>query len=199
MRIISGQWRGRKLERPPADLTRPMPDRVRAAVFDILGSYYQCPGKLPPFRVADMFAGSGSIGLEALSRGAGSCVFFERAQAALKALRNNIASLAADDCSKVIVGDAWNRILTQSDSAAPELIFLDPPYADSTDSSNAGSVALCLTEIGLRDWTTPLVVLHHARKVTYADDFCPLWQIWDRRTFGSNAITMVRKDDDSIK
>jgi len=130
MRIIAGKWRSRRLERPETELTRPMPDRVKEMVFNKLGVHYGCPGLLPSIRVADVFAGSGSNGLEALSRGAEHCIFFERDRQALDTLGRNIAVLDAEADSTVVVGDAWQRAIESLGGNAIELMFLDPPYAD---------------------------------------------------------------------
>ncbi|MCH7814456.1 MAG: RsmD family RNA methyltransferase [Planctomycetes bacterium] len=82
MRIIAGRWRSRRIAAPPSRTTRPFPDRIKEAVFDILGARWGSPGTVPPLWVADLFAGSGSLGLEAVSRGARGCVFVERDRAA---------------------------------------------------------------------------------------------------------------------
>ena len=92
LRIISGQWRGRKLAAPAGDTTRPTADRTRETLFSMLVSRL---GSLEGLKVADLFAGSGALGLEALSRGAATCVFSEQDPAALKALRANIEGLGA--------------------------------------------------------------------------------------------------------
>src|SRR6476660_6554249 len=120
MRIVAGEWRGRRLVAPPGRTTRPTSDRVREAVFCILGP-------LDGERVLDLFAGSGALGLEALSRGAGEATLVERDRAALKALRANVEALGAG--ARVIGGD----VAAFLDSAAAagghyDLVFLDPPY-----------------------------------------------------------------------
>src|SRR5258707_14629336 len=97
MRVIAGQWGGRRLAAPPGRATRPTSDRVREALFSILGP-------LDGERVLDLFAGSGALGLEALSRGAASATLVERAPAALRALRENVAALGAD--AEVVATDA---------------------------------------------------------------------------------------------
>lgn len=130
MRIIAGQWRGRPLVAPPGDATRPTADRVREALFSMLASRL---GSFEGLAVADLFAGSGALGLEALSRGAGSCLFVEHDRAALDALRANIAALGARGAdvraaSVLALGPA---------PAAPDLLLLDPPYR-----TGAGAVAL---------------------------------------------------------
>src|SRR3954465_4771209 len=97
MRIVAGQWRGRRLATPPGRETRPTSDRGREALFSILGP-------LDGERVLDLFAGSGALGLEALSRGAASATLVERERAALRALRDNVADLGAE--AEVVAGDA---------------------------------------------------------------------------------------------
>ena len=93
MRIIAGQWRGRPLQAPPGDSTRPTADRVRETLFSMLASRL---GSFEELRVADLFAGSGALGFEALSRGAATCLFVDRDPAAQKAIQANAAKL---DCS----------------------------------------------------------------------------------------------------
>ncbi len=101
VRIIAGQWRGRKLTVPPGDGTRPTADRTRETLFSMLVSRL---GSFEGLRFADLFAGSGALGLEALSRGAESCLFDEMDPAALRALRANIAHLQAQGQCDVRAG-----------------------------------------------------------------------------------------------
>lgn len=131
MRIIAGQWRGRKLAAPKGDTTRPTADRTRETLFAMLTSRL---GDFGGLAVADLFAGSGALGLEALSRGAASCLFVEQDRAALDTIRANIAMLGAQAATRVEAGS-----VTQL-RAAPQpldVILLDPPY-----HSGAGEVAL---------------------------------------------------------
>lgn len=131
MRIIAGQWRGRKLQAPPGETTRPTADRTRETLFSMLVSRL---GSFEGLEVADLFAGSGALGLEALSRGAASCVFVEQDAPAVRALRANVAALGADQLSDVRAAS----VLAQGPARAPlDLILLDPPYR-----SGAGEVAL---------------------------------------------------------
>ncbi len=131
LRIISGQWRGRKLSTPAGDVTRPTADRTRETLFSMLNSRL---GAFEGLRVADLFAGSGALGIEALSRGAGSCLFAEQDAAAIRALRGNIAALQAQGQCDVRA----SSVLTLGPAAqAFDLIMLDPPYG-----TGAGEVAL---------------------------------------------------------
>lgn len=131
MRIVAGQWRGRKLSAPQGDTTRPTADRTRETLFSMLVSRL---GTFEGLSVADLFAGSGALGLEALSRGAASCVFVEQDAAAIRALRANIANLQAQAQCDVRAAS----VLTLGPAKQPlDLILLDPPY-----DSGAGAVAL---------------------------------------------------------
>jgi 16S rRNA (guanine(966)-N(2))-methyltransferase RsmD len=121
VRVIAGRYGGRRLQAPPGTATRPTSDRVREALFSILGT------RVAGARVLDLFAGSGALGLEALSRGAASVTFVESAPAALRVLRTNLSTLDAE--AEIVRADAlkWLRAA----SAGPrqyDLVFLDPPY-----------------------------------------------------------------------
>lgn len=131
MRIISGQWRSRPLIAPKGDTTRPTADRTRETLFSILTSRL---GSFEDLRVLDLFAGSGALGLEALSRGAASCTFVEHDAAALKALETNIEKLGA----KPVCDVRRSSALSLGSAIKPfDVILMDPPYL-----SGAGSVAL---------------------------------------------------------
>ena len=189
MRIIGGTWRSRQLVRPRTHQTRPMPDRVKAALFSMLGSYYDVPGRLPPLRVADVFAGSGALGLEALSRGAAMCWFYERDPKALASLRTNQQSLGADDRSAIVIRDGWAAAIRAPDSQPFDLILLDPPYRDSTDVSECGAVRQYLDQLSQEEDNRPVLVLHHSAKVHFTlPDRAP-WRVSDERRFGTQAIT----------
>lgn len=124
MRIIAGEFRGRKLLPPEGDATRPITDRVKQSLFDILAP------RIDGATVYDCFAGTGSMGLECLSRGAEAATFFEIDRPALNRLRQNIATLKVEGRSRVVSSDLFKFF--GGDAAAPippaDLIFLDPPY-----------------------------------------------------------------------
>ena len=170
-----------------------MPDGAKEAVFNALGSHYGCPGALPPLRVADVFAGSGSMGLEALSRGAASCCFFERDREALDALRQNLDALHVGGAATIVTRDAWRWAVVDPDGQPFELIFLDPPYRDSEDTSGQGAVRRYLARLGELEDNTPLVVLHHSAKVCFEIEPTGPWRVVDRRTLGSNSITVFTR------
>jgi 16S rRNA (guanine966-N2)-methyltransferase len=119
VRIIAGRWRGRTIAAPAGQATRPTADRVREALFSMLASRL---GSFEGLKVADLFAGSGALGLEALSRGAAHCTFVETDRAAVDAIRKNLAALGAEaDILSVPAEHA--RIADEIN-----LAFLDPPY-----------------------------------------------------------------------
>ena len=120
MRVVAGELGGRRLVAPEGTSTRPTTDRVREAVFNSLGS----AGVLEGAVVADLFAGSGAIGIEALSRGAARCIFVERDRAALRALHDNLDALDLTDRAKVLAADA----LSVAATVDADIVFADPPY-----------------------------------------------------------------------
>ncbi len=108
MRIVAGQWRGRKLSAPAGETTRPTADRTRETLFSMLTSRL---GSFEGLAVADLFAGSGALGLEALSRGAASCIFVEQDAPAVRVLRQNVANLGAQGQSDVRATSVLSRRL----------------------------------------------------------------------------------------
>jgi 16S rRNA (guanine966-N2)-methyltransferase len=120
MRVVAGELRGRRIEAPAGSGTRPTTDKVREAVFNALGSLDVVVGA----DVADLYAGSGALGIEALSRGARHCTFVERDRDALRALRTNLATLGLEDRSRVVPGD----VLAVAATIQADLAFVDPPY-----------------------------------------------------------------------
>jgi 16S rRNA (guanine966-N2)-methyltransferase len=131
MRIIAGQWRGRKLAAPKGEATRPTADRARETLFAMLTSRL---GDFEGLQVADLFAGSGALGLEALSRGAEHCLFVEQDRAAVDVIRANITALGAQAQTRVETGSVMQL---RAASRPLDLILADPPY-----QSGAGEVAL---------------------------------------------------------
>jgi len=179
LRIISGQWRGRKLAVPPGDTTRPTSDRTRETLFSMLVSRL---GNFEGLRFADLFAGSGALGLEALSRGAQSCLFAEMDAAALRALRANITHLTASAQCDVRAGS----VMALGPVKQPfDVVLLDPPYG-----SGAGSVALeKLTRLGWIDpssWVSIETALNEEPKLRG-------FTVDSDRKIGKARITLLRQ------
>jgi 16S rRNA (guanine966-N2)-methyltransferase len=126
MRIIAGEWRGRKLSAPLTATIRPTADRIRESIFSILNSRYD--GDWHTLRVADFCAGTGALGLEALSRGAQHATFVEKMPATVQLIEQNISSLKATSRSTIVRADVTK--LPRA-NAPVEVIFFDPPYGDA--------------------------------------------------------------------
>lgn len=140
MRIVAGRWRGRPLVAPAGAATRPTADRVREALFSMLASRL---GSFEGLAVLDVFAGTGALGLEALSRGAARATFVETDRGALDALRANIAKLGAEATVLPQRAEGLGRA-----NVAHHLAFLDPPY----DQGLAGPT---LTRLATQGWLAP--------------------------------------------
>jgi 16S rRNA (guanine966-N2)-methyltransferase len=122
MRIIAGMYRSRRLVPPKDQVTRPMPDRVKESIFNYLREHFDGA------RILDLFAGTGNIGIEALSRGAAHVLFVERDRDAVKRLRENIRILEIEDDCDVYQGDACSPACLVRAVGPIHLAFLDPPY-----------------------------------------------------------------------
>ncbi|ONG50564.1 16S rRNA (guanine(966)-N(2))-methyltransferase RsmD [Pseudoroseomonas deserti] len=157
MRIIAGRHRGRRLEAPPGAATRPTADRVRQALFDML---WHAPwaGReaVEEAVVLDAFAGTGALGLEALSRGAASAYFIEQDRVALGVLRTNITLCQESTRARIMAGDATRP---PKMVAACSLVFLDPPYGKEL-------VPKSVAALGAAGWIAPgaLVIAETGRE-----------------------------------
>lgn len=167
MRIEAGQLRGRVIQAPAGDKTRPTDGRTREMLFNSLGE------RILGARVLDLYAGSGSVGLEALSRGASFCVFVEQEHAALRALRNNIKIFGFADKTQVWAANA--RVAPQrlaENGEKFDFIFADPPFSVVNESSeitkrlDAWPQLLNNEGDETRFGSESLVVIQHSRRVT---------------------------------
>ena len=177
MRIIAGEWRGRRLRAPPGSSTRPTADRVRETLFSMLASRL---GSFEGLRVADLFAGSGALGLEALSRGAVFACFVESDAGAAAAIKANAVALEALERVRIIGGSA----LALPKSEPFDLIFADPPYSADSGTSAARAVAAA-------GWLAPggWMAIETAR----SDAVDPgKWTIETERTVGRARLTLLQ-------
>jgi 16S rRNA (guanine966-N2)-methyltransferase len=179
MRVIAGRLGGRRLKAPPGRTTRPTADRVREALFSMLG-------ELEGERVLDLFAGSGALGIEALSRGAAQAVFVERDPAVARVLRENLASLElGSEQAQVRVADARAALRAASDRKETyDLLFIDPPYRQAGLWGPALSADL------------PSLLAPGARIVVESDRRAPLaleLEIERGRRYGDTSITIHRQ------
>jgi 16S rRNA (guanine966-N2)-methyltransferase len=179
MRVIAGRLGGRRLKAPPGKLTRPTSDRVREALFAMLG-------EVSGARVLDLFAGSGALGIEALSRGAELAVFVERDGGAARALSENLASLALSPPeAELRRGDALRALGTARERKETyDLLFIDPPYSQAPDlGPELSTVLLPLLAPG-------------ARIVVESDRRAPLQlevEVERQKRYGDTSITIHRR------
>lgn len=178
MRIIAGDWRGRVLRAPVGDATRPTADRTREALFSMLASRL---GNFEELRVADLFAGTGALGLEALSRGAAQATFVDDGTAARALLRRNIELTRTGG-----VTDVWRRDATKMGANKGDrfgLVFLDPPYGKSL-----GEAAVASLLSG--GWLAPDAL------VVWEEGTAPLppagFDTVDQRRYGDTHVTLLR-------
>ncbi len=181
MRVIGGSARGRRLSAPRGRGTRPTTDRVREAVFNMLGDAVRGS------RVLDLFAGSGALGIEALSRGARSAVFTETGAEALRHLQRNLENLGFASQGAVIKADSLVYLRKMaSQSGSFDLIFADPPY--TMDTVFYRSLLDMLADKGILGPRGRLVLEHPARGGELATP--PAWMQMVHRRYGDTAITI---------
>ena len=173
MRVVSGDLGGRKLVTPDGSDTRPTSDRVREAMFNSLFSLDAIEGA----RVLDAFAGSGALGIEALSRGALHATFVETGRDALAALRENLEMLQLGAQGRVVPGDALAHLeRTAAEGSHYDLVLLDPPYGfDQWDE------LLAAVPVGAR------VVIESDREVVVPDS----WEVHRRKRYGGTVVTLA--------
>lgn len=189
MRIIAGAFRGRALHAPPGEGTRPTSDRARQAVFNILEHAPWSPG-LPDRRVIDLFAGSGALGFEALSRGAAFCLFVETDEAARGAIRENVDALGLFGATRVHRRSAIDLGQRPGADGPPfDLAFLDPPYGKGLGEQALGR----LVEGG---WLSADAIVVFERgsgePALVADGFEAL----DARDYGAAKVWFLRRSGD---
>jgi len=182
MRIIAGEFRGRKLLGPQGPATRPVTDRVKQSLFDILAP------SIPGAVVYDCFAGTGSMGLECLSRGAERVLFFEFDPNAAAILRRNVQALGLSARSRIVTADLFGWAGSASPPARPiDLLFLDPPYRFLTERPlDMQKLAATLAEQHLSE--NAIVVFRHAADA--ALDLPPLLR-YDQRSYGSMTVDFL--------
>ena len=153
MRVIGGEWRSRRLKSVSGEATRPTPDRLRETLFDILRT------RIEGATFVDAYAGTGAVGIEALSRGARHAYFLERDRVALAAIRENLASLDATSRATVVPGSVLKSLGLQK----ADIVFLDPPYPMEKEYPEA------LALLGAS--ASGLVVVQHSKWMKLAEEY----------------------------
>ena len=186
MRIVAGEHKGRRLLPPKGCRTRPMTDRVKTALFDVLA------GAADAAAVVDLFCGTGSLGLEALSRGAASCCFAERDPAAVDRLRRNVEAMGLADRCTVWRGDVMRHLRRWLATLADpiDLAFVDPPYAltERWRPGEAGERIFAPLADRLAD--DGLVVFRCRRNTPVGDALAPLC-VRQRRDYGTMSLLFL--------
>ena len=183
MRISAGEYRGRQLRSPKGSRTRPTSELVRQAIFNVVGT------RIQGARVLDLFAGTGALGLEALSRGAADATFVERDREALTSLRANLASLGLSARARIVGQDALMALGRLAGAEERfDCVFLDPPYGGDA----AGRCVETLAPGGILSDNALLVVqaFHRTDLPERVGTLCRMWY----RRYGETRLTLYRKE-----
>jgi len=186
MRVIAGEFKGRRLKFIKHDQLRPTMDRVKESMFNVLGGY------LEPGRVLDLFAGCGSLGIEALSRGAGEIYFVDSSREALGVLRENLETLRVPASRYKILRATWKSALQQLKRGGTsfDLVLIDPPY------NKSGLIENALMELGGFDILRPSarIVAEHSSRYSVEDSALPegIEKVKVLR-FGGTTLTFIRR------
>lgn len=171
MRVIAGEFKGRRLEGPDNDYIRPTTDKVKEAMFSIIG------GKILDSKCVDLFSGTGNIGLEAISRGAQKCYFCDNSGKAMGIIKRNISYCKADEQAEIMAGDFRRSLEKIRDTGDKiDFFFLDPPY-------NAGYYDKAMEIIAAGEILTfdGMIVAEHPRELLLPNNIAGLEMIKERR------------------
>jgi 16S rRNA (guanine(966)-N(2))-methyltransferase RsmD len=182
MRIIAGEFRGRKIKQPESGQVRPTKDRIREAVFNIIAEL------IPDTDVLDLFAGSGGFGLEALSRGAKKAVFVEQERESGGVIKDNIKSLGVEDRTKVMISDVFKFLEGLKEQKETfNLVFADPPYSKGL----AKKTLIMINHYDILMHSGSLIIEHHTGE-SLPDSEGDV-SIVKRKTYGNTSISIYRK------
>ena len=181
MRIIAGKRRGHKFEGPKGTKTRPTRDMVRESLFNILGE------SVVDLLVVDLFAGTGALGLEALSRGAARALFVEQNRENIALIRRNVAILRFEDRARILLADAYRWVRSyEAIDQEPLVVFLDPPYQDF--ESRPQRVNQLLTQLVEKLPSGSTIAVEAGR--LFDDTLLPNFADWDIRRHGETQIAI---------
>ncbi|MHC4442268.1 MAG: RsmD family RNA methyltransferase [Planctomycetota bacterium] len=202
MRIIAGKWRSRQISAPEGKHTRPILDRAKTVLFDILGHRLCEPGRLGPLAVLDLYAGSGALGLEALSRGSRYCLFVEHGHASAAMLRKNLDMLSIVKEAQVIEGNAANcdfpgpPVEFQGALPSYDLVFVDPPYRMLTGPRPHGDIRRLLHRLASEPVISPsaMIVVRQPFQTAEEPDLSPLLE-HERRDIGKMTFRFMGRGE----
>ncbi len=189
MRVIAGTLRGARFDAPPGRGTRPITDRAKETIFNILGHRLGRLGDLSDIAVLDLFAGSGAFGIECLSRGARWCLFVERDRRALRVLRANLQKLKLDAQARTAGENAWTMRVPATEGGY-DLIFVDPPYRDVADPLRVLSL---LERLAPRLADGGLIVFRHGVETAFEPQDAYGLRCVDDRTIGSMRLLLMMR------
>jgi 16S rRNA (guanine966-N2)-methyltransferase len=193
MRIIAGTKKGMAILSPKTDGTRPITDRIKESLFNVLRNYGYPQDKI----VADLFCGTGSMGLESLSRGAKFCLFAEYDQRVVDILRKNIQKGCFDEVSRIARANAFKIGAPEIDNIGScELVFVDPPYRLSKDAATASMLGKMLCLISKQTPPNSLVVVRTDERTDLMEKYENL-EIFDKRNWGTMNISIFKNQKSS--
>ena len=184
MRVISGKVRGLKLDTPKNNDVRPTTDRVKESLFNIINSYVR------DSNILDLFAGTGSLGIECLSRGAAECIFVDSSKESIKIINSNIKRARVEEESIVLNMDFKEALRnTKLKDKEFDIIFMDPPYYENmfTDALNIISDKKLLSEEGI-------IVVEHDTKDDFPEKVGQLYKSRDKK-YGNTTLTFYKLED----
>jgi len=187
MRIIAGTKRGMKLLSPKTQVSRPITDRVKESLFSVLYKYDLPKGKV----VADLFSGVGSLGLEALSRGAEFVTFVEQDHRIIAILKKNIEKSGFDNESKVIRANAFG-VGAPVNEKGYDLVFVDPPYARTSDVGRDSPLSRLMDVLQQQVSPGAIVMVRTSDRTELLDKYNE-FHIIDRRKWGTMSVTILQK------
>lgn len=182
MRVISGKFKGRLIHKVPSSNTRPTSDKIKEAIFHIMGPYFNGGHAI------DLFAGSGALGIEAISRGVESVTFIDRSNEAIKTIKKNVKSLHIEDCTFIYRNDAFRALsILSRKNKKFDLIFIDPPY----EPTNYSAILEQIQQLHITNKGCFIYLEYHPSKAfTYDDQF---YELFFQRNYSNTIATMILK------
>ena len=179
MRIISGYLKGKKIDLPKDDLTRPLKDMVKESIFNIIEHSNDISSQLKEAIVLDLFSGTGSFGLECVSRGAKKVIFNENYNSAINILEKNIKNLNCENKCQILKSDCFNLLKNFNEKV--DIIFMDPPFKEE----KINELIISITEANILKQNA-LIIIHRNKKND--ENLCKKLKIVDTRYYGLSKI-----------
>ncbi len=185
MRVIGGSLKGKKLSIPLDKSTRPLRDMVRESIFNILDHSSKVPKDINNSKVLDLFSGTGSFGIECLSRGAKEVIFFENYLNSIKVLKKNIFNLKLESKTKVYESNAYNLKDTNLNNKIFDVIFLDPPFKDKEINNLINHIRI----LKIANINT-VIIIHRNKKSV--DNISRFLNVLDEKNYGLSKILFCK-------